>query len=140
MNSVMLAGNLGADPEMRFTATGKKVANFRVAVEDRYKSGDGYTSTTDWFAVVAWERLADVAGGLVKGDRVIVVGKLKTRSWDDPTTGKRRTVVEVVAAKLGFEPLRQVADDVAPKAPSTSARPAPAPPDDPGYFDDDVPF
>lgn len=143
MNSVMLAGNLGADPGVRFTPRGKKVANLRVAVEDRFQNASGESSTTtDWFTVVCWGRLADVAETLSKGGRVVVAGKLKTRTWDD-AGGKRRTVVEVVAFALGAEPT--VRGSTAGSG-SQSTRPSPSAPQsrptyaEPDYFDDDVPF
>jgi single-strand DNA-binding protein len=143
MNSVMLAGNLGADPGVRFTPRGKKVANLRVAVEDRFQSSTGESSTTtDWFTVVCWGRLADVAETFAKGGRVVVAGKLKTRSWDD-AGGKRRTVVEVVAFALAAEPT--VRGSTAGSG-SQSTPPQPSEPRErtayaePDYFDDDVPF
>lgn len=150
MNSVVLAGNLGADPELRFTPRGQKVANIRLAVEDRQRIQGEWSSTTDWFSIVAWGRLADVAEGLAKGDRIVVAGRLKTRSWDD-AGGKRRTIVEVVASTLAIEPSVRGSTSgsgaqAAPATPSQSrsSRPATppsqAPADGADYFDDDVPF
>lgn len=150
MNSVVLAGNLGADPEIRFTPRGQKVANLRLAVEDRQRIEGEWSSTTDWFAVVAWGRLADIAEGLAKGDRIVVAGRLKTRSWDDQG-GKRRTVVEVVASTLGLFPSVRGSTSgsgpqgaTPPPSQGRSSRPATPPPQAPAdgadYFDDDVPF
>lgn len=151
MNSVVLIGNLGADPELRFTPRGQKVANLRLAVEDRQRIEGEWSSTTDWFSVVAWGRLADVAESLAKGDRIVVAGRLKTRSWDDATTGKRRTVVEVVASTLGLEPSVRGSTSgsgshgaTPPQSHGRSSSPATpplqAPADGADYFDDDVPF
>lgn len=151
MNSVLLVGNLGADPELRFTPRGQKVANLRLAVEDRQRIEGEWSSTTDWFGIVAWGRLADVAEDLAKGDRIVVAGRLKTRSWDDATTGKRRTVVEVVASTLGLEPSVRgstsgsQSQGAHPSSQGSGSRqgatPPPASPaSEADYFDDDVPF
>lgn len=138
-NSVTLVGNIGDPPEVRLTPHGRKVANVRLAVEERYKASNGeWAKSTDWFTVVAWGRLADIAESLVKGDRLVVAGKLKTRSWDDHG-GKRRTVVEVVASSIAVEPAVRGATAGAgvPSQPKGSPPPAD---DAPDYFDDDVPF
>lgn len=149
MNSVTLAGNLGAPADVRFTARGQKVANLRLAVEDRHKTSSGeWSGTTDWFTVVAWGRLADIAEGLTKGARLVVAGKLKTRSWDD-AGGKRRTTVEVLASTLGLEPATAAPSGPSSEAPSwpphvppavAAGGPAPWPASEPGLWDEEVPF
>jgi single-strand DNA-binding protein len=99
---VSLVGNLTDDPEVRFTPQGTAVASFRLAVTPRVNDGgtwkDGETS---FFRVNAWRDLAEhVTDSLSKGDRAMVLGRLKTRSWETPE-GERRSVVEVEAEEVG---------------------------------------
>jgi single-strand DNA-binding protein len=103
LNKVMLIGNLGADPEMRYTASGSAVTNFRVAVNRNYKSSDGeFKEETEWFRVVTWNQLAEVLGAnLQKGRRVYVEGRLATRSWDGQD-GQKHYITEVVANQVLF--------------------------------------
>lgn len=100
---VTIEGNLTRDPELRFTQAGKGVANFGVACTDRRRGADGQWEDTDaeFFDVSAWERLGDnVADSLRKGDRVIVVGRLKQRSYKT-NDGDKRSKVEIVADVVG---------------------------------------
>ncbi len=99
LNKVQLIGRLGADPEMRYTQQGNAIANFRVASSRTWKKADGQTEEeTEWFKVVAWNRLGEVCGEyLHKGSRVYIEGRLKTRSWDDQQTGEKRYMTEVIA-------------------------------------------
>jgi len=103
LNKVQIIGNLGADPEMRFTANGRAVATFRVAVNRRYQTAEGERrEETEWVRVVAWARLAELAGQyLTKGRQVYVEGRLQTRQWDDQD-GNRRYMTEVVAQDIQF--------------------------------------
>ena len=98
MNSCNLIGRLGRDPETRYTAGGKAVTNFTVAVDD----GFGENKTTSWITVVAWEKTAELAQQyLAKGSQVAVEGRLKQRTWNDKE-GAKHTVLEVVANRLDF--------------------------------------
>jgi len=99
---VAITGNLTDDPEVTFTPGGAAVCNFRLAVTPRIKQGDTWTDgETSFFRITAWRQLAEHVGdSLGKGDRVIVVGQLKTRSWETPE-GERRSVVEVTAEEVG---------------------------------------
>ncbi|MCY3921825.1 MAG: single-stranded DNA-binding protein [Chloroflexi bacterium] len=101
LNKVMIIGNLGADPEMRFTANGDAVANFRVAASRRYTTRDGeQREQTEWFRVVCWRRLAEIAGQyLQKGRQVYIEGRLETRQWED-RDGNTRYTTEVVANEM----------------------------------------
>jgi len=103
LNKVMVIGNLGADPEMRYTADGNAVTNFRVASSRNYTSPDGERhEETEWFSVVAWRKLAEQCSQyLQKGRRVYVEGRLQTRSWDAPD-GQRRFRTEVIASSVLF--------------------------------------
>ena len=106
-NQTMLVGNLTDDPELRFTSNGAAVAGFRLAVTPRVKDGEGWRDgETSFFRINVWRQLAEhVAESLSKGDRAVVVGRLKVRSWETPE-GEKRSVTEVeadeVAASLKF--------------------------------------
>lgn len=103
LNKVMIIGNLGKDPEMRFTANGSAVANFNVAVSRQYAGSDGERrEDTEWFTVVAWNKLAEQCNQfLQKGKKVYVEGRLQTRSWDGQD-GQKRYRTEVVAQEVQF--------------------------------------
>jgi single-strand DNA-binding protein len=98
---VTITGNLTDDPELRFTSTGAPVANFRLAVTARIKDGEGWRDgDTSYFRVNVWRQLAEhVADSLAKGDRAVVIGRLRSRSWETPE-GERRSVVEVEADEV----------------------------------------
>lgn len=85
VNKVMLIGNLGADPELRYTGSGTAVCNMRIATNESYKdANDQWVEKTEWHNVVAWARLAEICGEyLKKGSRIYVEGSLQTRSWED---------------------------------------------------------
>nr|MCR5571417.1 single-stranded DNA-binding protein [Bacteroidales bacterium] len=94
LNKVMLIGNVGQDPEIRYLEGNAKVAQFRLATTERYKdraSGENREST-EWHTIVAWRNSADVVERFVKkGTQVFVEGRLRTREWTDQTGGKRRS-------------------------------------------------
>ena len=98
LNKVMIIGNLGRDPEMRFTANGQAMARFSVACNRRYTTRDGeQRDETEWVRVVCWGRRAEIAGQyLQKGSQVYVEGRLQTRSWEDEQ-GQTRYMTEVNA-------------------------------------------
>jgi single-strand DNA-binding protein len=97
-----IVGNLTEGPELRFTQGGAPVANFTVAVTPRVKDGDGWRDgETSFLRCTAWRQLAEhAADSLSKGDRVLVYGTLRQRSWETPE-GERRSTVEVQAEELG---------------------------------------
>lgn len=103
LNKVMLIGNLGADPEMRFVQSGSAVANFNLAVNRKYKDREGEDrEDTEWVRIVAWARLAEIAGQyLQKGSQVFVEGRMQTRKWED-RDGNTRYTTEVVAFNIQF--------------------------------------
>ena len=103
LNKVMLIGNLGADPELRFTANGAAVANFRIACSRTYTDREGQRQeVTEWVTIVAWQRLAELCGQyLSKGRPVFVEGRLQTRQWQD-REGNNRYTTEVVANDIQF--------------------------------------
>ena len=99
VNKVILLGNLGRDPELRYTQSGKAVVKFSIATSDRGKDGQ---DRTEWHNVVAWDKLAELANKLVvKGNKVYVEGRLQTREYNDKD-GNRRWSTEVVAREMVF--------------------------------------
>ena len=98
LNKVMIIGNIGSDPEMRFTPNGNPVTSFRVATNRVYTTASGERKQeTEWFSVVAWGRLAEQCNQfLTKGQRLYTEGRLRTRTWESQD-GQRHYRTEVVA-------------------------------------------
>jgi single-strand DNA-binding protein len=98
LNKAMIIGNLGRDPEMRYTPSGQPVTQFTVAVNRNYKDGTGeWQEETEWFRIVAWGPLAErTAEYLRKGRKVYVEGRLQTRQWEDQS-GQKRYTTELIA-------------------------------------------
>jgi len=101
LNRVMIIGNLGRDPEIRYTQAGTAAASFKVATTERFKGKDGQMQDqTEWHRVTAWGRLAEICGEyLHKGSKVYIEGKLQTRKWTDKDGGERYTT-EIVAREM----------------------------------------
>ena len=101
MNKAMVIGNLGNDPEVRYTQNETPVATFSVASTERWKDSDGNKQEhTEWHRVVAWGKLAEICGEhLHKGDKVFIEGKLRTRKWEDQE-GTTRYTTEINAREL----------------------------------------
>jgi len=100
LNKAMIIGNLGRDPEMRYTPNGQAVTQFTVAVNRSYRVGEEWKEETEWFRVVAWAQLAErTAEHLRKGHKVYVEGRLQTRSWEDKD-GQKRYTTELVANQV----------------------------------------
>src|SRR3954462_10963786 len=102
LNRVQLIGNLGKDPEIKYTPQGTPVAKITIATNERFKDKGGeWQDRTEWHNVVLWQRLAEIAGEyLKKGGKVYVEGRLQTRSWDDKQTNQKKYMTEVVASDL----------------------------------------
>src|SRR5208282_5875750 len=102
VNKVILIGNLGKDPEVKFTPQGTPVAKITLATNERFKGKDGqWQDRTEWHNVVLWQRLAEIAGEyLKKGGKVYIEGRLQTRSWDDKQSGQKKYMTEIVANDL----------------------------------------
>lgn len=151
VNKVILVGNLGKDPEVRYSPDGKAVANVTLATSESWKdktTGEKQ-ERTEWHRVVFFSRLAEVAGEyLKKGAQIYVEGRLQTRKWQDKE-GKDRYTTEIVANEMQMLGSREGrgtapdfdADDAAPRgqADNKAARPAAAAAGA-GDFDDDIPF
>ena len=110
LNKVLLIGNVGTEPEMRFTPTGNPVTSFRIATNRVFTSPDGERKQeTEWFTVVTWRKLAESCNQfLTKGQRVYVEGRLRTRTWEGQD-GQKRLQVEVVADRVLFLDRRALA-------------------------------
>jgi single-strand DNA-binding protein len=162
VNKVIVLGNLGRDPELRYTPSGSAVCNVSVATTRNWKNKDSgeRQEETEWHRVVFYDRLAEVAGEyLKKGRPVYVEGRLKTRKWQDKD-GKDQYTTEVIADQMqllggrdeaGGGSSRVGGDDMGhemesrparPAARPPAPRPAPAPKAASGFddIDDDIPF
>jgi single-strand DNA-binding protein len=143
VNKVILVGNLGKDPEVRYMPNGNAVANITLATTESWKdkqSGE-QQDKTEWHRVVMFRRLGEIAGEyLKKGSQVYIEGKLQTRKWQD-NSGNDRYTTEIVASDMQMLGGRGggSAGFSSDSAPAQSA-PAPAPAAAGGDFDDDIPF
>jgi single-strand DNA-binding protein len=101
LNKVMLIGNLGKDPEVRYTAAGTAVASFSLATSEKFKNKNGeWEEKTEWHNITLWARLAEIAGEyLTKGKTVYIEGRLQTRKWQD-RDGRDRYTTEIVGDKM----------------------------------------
>ena len=102
LNRVQLIGNLGKDPEIKYTPQGTAVAKITIATNERFKDKSGeWQDRTEWHNVVLWQRMAEIAGEyLKKGGKVYIEGRLQTRSWDDKQTGQKKYMTEIVASDM----------------------------------------
>jgi single-strand DNA-binding protein len=149
LNKCMIIGNLGRDPEMRYTPSGQAVTQFTVATNRNYRDQQGeWQSETEWFRVVVWGQQAErTAERLRKGNKVYVEGRIQTRQWEDQSGAKRYTT-ELIANQVSSLERRDRDED----APFPDDRPAGGggapsgggsqrPPDSGGGDDfDDLPF
>ena len=101
INKVILIGNLGNDPDVRYTQSGNQVAAFSLATTERWRGQDGKTQEqTEWHKIVAWGKLAEICGQyLHKGSRIYIEGKLQTRKWTDQS-GIERYTTEIIADRI----------------------------------------
>ena len=149
VNTVILIGHLGKDPEVRYVANGKAVCTLRLAMSERRKDGDnGWKDHTEWMDVVCWDKTAENAGQyLAKGRQVYVEGRLQTREYKDKD-GNDRHRTEVVASQvlfLGGNPNGEAKPTATggpqtPRAASASGAAAAAPQSGTGFVDEDLPF
>src|SRR5260370_16980895 len=102
VNKVILIGNLGKDPEVKFTPSGTAVAKFSLATNERYKDKAGeWQDRTEWHNIVAWQRLAEIVGEYVKkGSKIYIEGRLQTSSWEDKQSGEKKYRTEIIAHDL----------------------------------------
>jgi single-strand DNA-binding protein len=102
LNKVMLIGNLGKDPEIRYTGAGMPVATFSLATNESWKDQEGnQQERTEWHNIVAWSKLAEICQQyLKKGKKIYIEGRIQTRSYDDKNTGTKKYMTEIVAANM----------------------------------------
>lgn len=102
VNKVILVGNLGKDPEVKYTPSGTAVATFSVATSENFKDKEGqWQERTEWHNVKAWARTAEVIGQYVKkGNKIYIEGRLTTESWDDKNSGEKKYKTMVVANEI----------------------------------------
>jgi single-strand DNA-binding protein len=142
VNRVILIGNLGKDPEIRNLEGGAKVANFPLATTESYKNKNGErVEHTEWHNIVLWRGLADVSERfLKKGNSVYIEGKLRTRSWDDQTTGSKRYITEVIADNMTMLGGRREEPAESGNGPKEAENPPPDPTEITDDVTDDLPF
>jgi single-strand DNA-binding protein len=104
VNKVILVGNLGADPELKYTPSNRPVCNLSIATNEVFKDKGGQRQErTEWHRVTVWgEQAENCSKYLAKGRMVYIEGRLQTRSWDDKTDGKKRYSTEIVADRVTF--------------------------------------
>jgi single-strand DNA-binding protein len=102
VNKVILVGNLGKSPEIKYTASGTPLAKFSLATNEKFKDQSGeWQQRTEWHNIVAWQRLAEIVGEyLTCGSKVYVEGKLQTSTWEDKQSGERKYRTEIVARDI----------------------------------------
>ena len=139
LNKVMLIGNLGKDPEVRFTASGQAVAGFSLATSEKFKGKSGeFEERTEWHNITLWGKLAEIAGEyLSKGKTVYIEGRLQTRKWQDKS-GNDRYTTEIVGDKMQM--LSPKGERSGGGAPSGPAGGGGGSYEEPPFQDDDIPF
>ena len=102
VNKVILVGNVGKDPEVRYSPSGTPIAKFSLATNERFKDrNDEWQERTEWHSIVAWQHLAEIVGEYVaKGSKLYVEGKIQTSSWEDRQSGEKKYRTEIVARDL----------------------------------------
>lgn len=102
VNKVILVGNVGKDPEVKYSPSGTPIAKFSLATNERFKDRSGeWRERVEWHTIVAWQRLAEIVGEFVAtGSKVYIEGKLQTSSWEDRQSGRTKYRTEIVARDL----------------------------------------
>ena len=143
VNKVILIGNMGRDPEVRYTPNGLAVANITIATSEVWKdkqSGENQ-ERTEWHRVVLYGRLGEIAGEyLRKGSKIYIEGRLQTRKWQDKNTGQDRYTTEVIADSLQMLDSKGSSSNHADSAPAAKSDVEAAQPEPVDSFDDDIPF
>jgi single-strand DNA-binding protein len=143
VNKVIILGNVGKDPEVRYSAAGKAVCNISIATSRSYGKGDERKEETEWHSVVLYERQAEIAGEyLKKGRPVYIEGRIRTRKWQDKE-GQDRYTTEIIAESMQLLGGREEASAPRPApAPRQAPTQRPAPKSSTGFddMDDDIPF
>ncbi|GHD65605.1 single-stranded DNA-binding protein [Jeongeupia chitinilytica] len=162
LNKVILIGNLGRDPEVRYLPNGDAVCNFSIATTENWKDKSGQKQEkTEWHNITMYRRLAEIASQyLKKGSSVYIEGKLQTRKWQDKQTGADRYTTEIIADQMqmlggrsggggggsmdqgggGYDDFNQSYAPAPAAAPAARPQAAPAPKRNFDDFEDDIPF
>ena len=141
INKVILVGNLGQDPEIKYTAGGAAVTTLSIATSDSWKDKDSGMDQerTEWHRVVLWRRLAEIAGEyLKKGSKVYIEGQLQTRKWEQE--GQTRYTTEIIARDMQFLDSRGSANRSNQEDPGLSSNQSTPDVVDSSIEDDDIPF
>jgi single-strand DNA-binding protein len=138
VNKVILVGNVGQDPEVKYTASGVPVAKVSLATNERFKNrNEQWQDRTEWHSVVAWQRLAEIIGEYVhKGSKLYVEGKLQTSTWEDKQTREKRYRTEIVAREILLLSSRENGQEDS----QTAAGEGSTPESVSAALDDDIPF
>jgi single-strand DNA-binding protein len=139
VNKVIIIGNVGANPEVRYTPSGSAVANFNVATNEAWKDSNGnQQERVEWHRIVAWGKLGEICGEyLKKGSHIYLEGRLRTRSWEDQNGNKRYTT-EILASDIQMLDKKPQNTGQEVEVPSASATKSSSSPNSVG--DDDLPF
>lgn len=141
VNKVILVGNVGKAPEVKYSPSGTPIAKFSLATNERFKDHSGeWQDRVEWHTIVAWQRLAEIVGEfVVTGAKVYIEGKLQTSSWEDRETGQTKCRTEIVARDLVLLGARgNGASDVQESHPNSAARHET--PTDNAENSEDIPF
>lgn len=153
VNKVILIGNLGQDPEIRYMQNGKAVANLSIATSESWSDQQGHKQEkTEWHRITAYDKLAEIIGEYVKkGSKIYVEGKLQTRKWQDQQ-GQEKYTTEVIINQMqmldgkkdggnsGGQPAQPARPQSTPQRPPQQAAPQPQYNEPPMNFDSDIPF
>ena len=136
LNKVLILGNLGADPDIKYTQAGSPVANLSVATSESWKdkTTNEKVEKVEWHRVVVFGRLAEIAGEyLKKGSKIFVEGKLQTRDWED-SEGKKRYTTEVIAREMTMLDSKGDSNTSSPQPSNSDSK------QDNDKFEEDIPF
>jgi single-strand DNA-binding protein len=141
INKVILVGNVGADPEVKYTPSGVPVGKFSLATNERFRNKSGeWQDRTEWHNIVAWQRLAEIVGEYVsKGSKVYIEGKLQTSSWENRRSGEKKYRTEIVARDLVLLGLRE-SDNSKPEHATSGEQREPDVAGSGEITDEDIPF
>ena len=143
VNKVILVGNLGKDPDLKYTPSGDAVATFTLATSEKFKGRDGQMQEkTEWHNIVVWRQLAEICGKfLAKGKQVYLEGKIQSRSYDD-RDGNKKYITEIVCDQMQMLGSKNDGDRSASPARTAPASSAPAGgyEEPPFNADDEIPF
>jgi len=142
VNKVILIGNVGKDPEVKYTPSGVPVGKFSLATNERFKDKAGeWQERTEWHSIVAWQKLAEIVGEFVsKGSKVYVEGRLQTSRWEDRQSGEKKYRTEIVARDLVLLGSRDNGNSAQRTPSHNTEEPESADPEPSAIVDLDIPF